>query len=66
MNEDFLEQVLSDGWQWLVNLYQAEGLEGTIITLVVGGLVFEGMGFIFWAAAAANARGMKTNGKKDS
>ena len=61
-----IEGVVKDGINWIVTTYQAEGLGGLLVYIIGGGILFGGMGFIFWAAAAANARGMKKDDKKDT
>jgi len=65
-NSDMIDKIVKEAWDWIVSTYQTEGLDGLLITILVGGLIFGGMGFIYWAAAGANARGMKRDDKKDS
>jgi len=62
-NTDMIEQVIRDGWTWVVSTYQTEGPVGLIVTLVAGGVIFGGMGAVFYLAAKANAKGMKKDDK---
>ncbi len=59
--------ILQDCLSWVLAIYQTEGLGGLVATLLVGGLLFGGMGAIFWLAAGASAKSIKENNdKKDS
>jgi hypothetical protein len=47
----FFNKVLDEAWPWIVDTYQTDGLIGLILTIVVGGFIFGGMGFLFYIAA---------------
>lgn len=58
-NSEMIEGMVREAWAWVVDTYQTDGLVGLILTIIVGGVIFGGMGWIFYAAAKANAEGMK-------
>lgn len=62
-NNEVLEDTITQCWNWVVSTYQTEGPVGLIVTLIGGGIIFGGMGAIFYLAAKANAKGMKKNDK---
>jgi hypothetical protein len=67
---DHVEKIMVDGIEYLKNIYQSDGLSGLLLTILVGGLVMGGMGFLFYAAASVNPANKKkenndTNTKDD-
>ena len=60
-NSGMIENTVHDALNWIVTTYQSEGLGGLLATIVIGGIFFGGMGFMFYTTAKDNARGIKKN-----
>lgn len=54
-----MEDLLKEGLKFLVETYREGGLVAILFVIIAGG----GMGWIFWAAAKANAKSMEKNEK---